>query len=88
MTQPADKPSPDRFSRQAKWRERNPLKRWAHIATASALRRGIISRRPCEVCGAEPAEAHHDDHTNPLKVRWLCRLHHKAEHRVTKGRAV
>lgn len=70
-----------RHARQAKWRERNPLKRWAHLATASALKRGILVREPCEVCGEANVDAHHDDYDRPLRVRWLCRKHHKAEHR-------
>lgn len=69
-------------SSQARWRERNPLKRWAHVATASALRRGLLKRQPCERCGGEPADGHHDDYQRPLAVRWLCRRCHKAAHRV------
>ena len=43
------------------------------------LRRGLLSREPCEVCGEE-AEMHHDDYDKPLEVRWLCRVHHLAHH--------
>jgi hypothetical protein len=68
------------YQAQAKWREKNPLKRWAHVATASALRRGLIARKPCEVCGCEQTDAHHDNYLEPLRVRWLCRRHHKAAH--------
>jgi hypothetical protein len=74
------KPTALAFPSQAKWREKNPLKRWAHKALESALRRGLIERQPCEVCGVEGADAHHDDYTRPMTVKWLCRLHHKAEH--------
>ena len=65
-----------KFEAQAKWRQRNPLKRWCHVATQSALKKGVITRQPCEVCG-EAAEAHHSDHRQPLQIRWRCRLHHK-----------
>ena len=74
-----------KVSRQHRWRQRNPLKRWAHVATASALRRGLLERRPCVRCSAEPADAHHPDYQRPLLVVWLCRKCHKREHR--KGRA-
>lgn len=67
-------------SRQDRWRERNPLAYWAHAATRSALRRGLIQRQPCAVCGAEKAEAHHPDYGDPLHPQWLCRRHHKALH--------
>ena len=76
------------FERQARWREKNPVKRWAHMATASALRRGLLERQPCEVCGAEPTDAHHDDYERPMKVRWLCRKHHKEAHRALKTEEV
>lgn len=36
----------------------------------------ISIKQPCEVCGT-PAEAHHDDYSRPLEVRWLCSVHHK-----------
>jgi hypothetical protein len=72
----------NKYQRQAKWRERNPLKRWAHMATASAIRRGIIERQSCAVCGDPRTDAHHADHRDPLSIEWLCRKHHKAAHRM------
>ena len=67
-------------TRQERWRERNPVAYWAHMATRSALKRGLLTKQPCEVCGNPKSEAHHDDYLRPLTVRWLCRLHHKATH--------
>ena len=52
-----------------------------------AQRRGKIIPQPCEVCGATPAEKHHDDYSDALKVRWLCRVHH-LEHHGKKCRRV
>lgn len=43
------------------------------------IRRGKINREPCEVCGSK-AEAHHDDYSKPLQVKWLCRKHHMKLH--------
>jgi ribosomal protein S27AE len=74
-----------KFERQARWREKNPLKRWAHLATASAIRRGLLTPQACEVCGDPTVDAHHADHANPLAVRWLCRQHHRDEHRRLKA---
>ena len=68
------------MTRQKKWQEANPIARWAHIATASAIRRGLIKRQPCEVCGAEKTDAHHENHRDPLNVRFLCRRHHSQLH--------
>ena len=68
-------------SSQAKWNASHPKELWAHAALRSAIRKGLISRGGCEVCGAEETDGHHDDYDRPLDVRWLCRLHHRAVHR-------
>lgn len=44
------------------------------------IRRGKLDRKPCEKCGAEKADAHHDDYNKPLEVRWLCRKCHAEWH--------
>lgn len=59
----------------------NPTKRRAHFAVSNALRDGKLARQACEVCGAEKAQAHHDDYSKPLDVRWLCTTHHAEWHR-------
>ena len=60
--------------------DRNPVKRAAHIAVGNAIRDGRLMRQPCEVCG-DVAQAHHDDYSKPLDVRWLCTTHHAEWHR-------
>jgi hypothetical protein len=47
----------------------------------AALRSGKISRQPCESCGSQKSQAHHDDYSKPLDVRWLCAKHHAEHHR-------
>ena len=49
-----------------------------------ALKTGVLVREPCEHrdrgdCSGH-MEAHHEDYSKPLKVRWLCRRHHNGEH--------
>lgn len=44
------------------------------------IERGKLKRQPCEVCGAEKTDAHHDDYNKPLDVRWLCRRCHADWH--------
>lgn len=70
---------------QERWRARNPLAEWAHAATRTAIRLGLIQRESCAECGAKDAEAHHPDHRDPLRIVWLCRRDHKARHRVGEG---
>ena len=45
-----------------------------------ATRDGRLKKGPCEKCGQASVEAHHDDYSKPLSVRWLCRLHHEEIH--------
>lgn len=46
----------------------------------NAVEQGRLVRQPCEICGALPVDGHHDDYTQPLSVRWLCRKHHMRVH--------
>jgi hypothetical protein len=63
-----------------KWLAANRDKRSAHIKVGNAIRDGKLSRQQCEKCGKR-AEAHHDDYSKPLEVRWLCKPHHLELHR-------
>lgn len=63
------------------FRKNNPEKKAAHTLVHNRLRSGEIVRQPCEVCGTtENIQAHHDDYSKPLEVRWLCQIHHKIVH--------
>lgn len=44
------------------------------------VRKGKVHRGDCEGCGKPNAEAHHEDYSQPLDVRWLCRSCHVALH--------
>src|SRR5690606_31586881 len=54
-----------------RYRERNPEKIAAHRAVSRAVKSGLLNRRPCEICGDQKTEGHHDDYSKPLYVRWL-----------------
>ena len=56
--------------------QRHPEKDAAKSAVWHGKRRGQIKQEPCEVCGSEDSQAHHDDYTRRLDVRWLCPTHH------------
>lgn len=74
------KPQPRKYAAQRAWKKRNPLAVWAHAATRSAIRRGLLVPRPCTVCGDPKADAHHEQYETPLRVEWLCRRHHRQHH--------
>lgn len=64
---------------------KDKIQRLRHIEATKAVNavnndlkspNGVLVRQPCEVCGSK-AQAHHNDYSKPLEVRWLCPLHHK-----------
>lgn len=70
----------DQYETSRRMAERHPERKRARSLTRSALKSGRLVKQPCEVCGAVKVEAHHDDYTQPLVVRWLCVDHHNAAH--------
>jgi hypothetical protein len=50
--------------------------------TRGYIKAGKLIKLPCEICGInENVEAHHDDYTKPMDIRWLCRHHHREHHK-------
>lgn len=68
------------YARRATLKDRRPERVKAAYLTSNAIRDGRLIREPCEVCGSVTVEAHHDDYSKPLAVRWLCRKHHLEHH--------
>lgn len=64
----------------AKYRQEHPEQGRAHATVCRALLKGTLVKQPCEVCGDPNVEAHHEDYTKPLEVRWLCFKHHRYQH--------
>jgi hypothetical protein len=62
-----------------RYNRKHPDKYSAHTAVSNALKSGKLIRKLCEICG-EPAQAHHEDYSRPLDVRWRCFEHHLNEH--------
>ncbi len=60
--------------------ERYPDRAKARQKITDAIRSGKIEKKPCEICGYEPAEAHHSDYSKPFDVNWLCKKHHREIH--------
>lgn len=76
---------PDRRVQATTYRQKrrsvNRVKFVASYLTTNAIRDGRLIRQPCESCGAtENIQAHHDDYSKPLEVRWLCFVCHRKVH--------
>lgn len=78
-------------ARKRRWQSANydPVKAAARRAIKEALTSGGMKRPDkCERCGnsarrrdgVSAVQAHHDDYTKPLDVRWLCPPCHSAVH--------
>jgi len=65
-----------------KWIKNNPEKRAAHIILGNRLREGKVKRKNCEKCGKRKSQAHHEDYSKPLKVKWLCIKCHSFRHKI------
>lgn len=59
------------------WRAKNPEKWDAHKRVYAAMRNGTLKKEPCFKCGSTKSEAHHYDYSRPLRVTWLCKIHHR-----------
>lgn len=59
----------------AKYRSKFKEKHNARLAA-----RKNIPLKPCQVCGSTQSVRHHEDHSKPLEVKFLCHLHHKQVH--------
>ncbi len=65
------------------YRQRHPEKITAQNRLNYAVRKGLVERKPCEVCGSEEkVHAHHVSYEPEdwYNVRWLCYVCHKLEH--------
>jgi hypothetical protein len=64
-----------------RWNLEHPDGYRAHNILHAAVRDGKIKKRPCSVCGStKNIHGHHADYSKPLKVKWLCALHHHRCH--------
>lgn len=76
--------NPERHAEAARaYRKRHPEKIIAQNRLNHAVRKGIVKRAPCEVCGTtDRVHAHHRSYAPEdwFNVRWLCFVCHKLEH--------
>lgn len=64
------------------WKINGAKKIKVYEITHKAVRDGVLSKLPCEICGDIEIEFHHEDYDRPLKVNWLCKKHHMERHRA------
>lgn len=79
----------DRFNKQHNEKRRKDpnirLKEYVRGITNTYIKNGWLIRQPCEICKTDiNVEAHHDDYSKPIDVRWLCKLHHAEHHKNEK----
>lgn len=85
------------FMRKLTDEERN-LRLIARAEVKRAISHGVLQRPgACEECGAYSGtgcggtwnipEAHHDDYTKPLAVRWLCHWCHRSADKAVRRKA-
>lgn len=64
--------------------ERHPIHVEARRLARKALKNGVITKKPCEVCSSENSQMHHEDYFQPLEVVFLCKNHHSIVDRYLK----
>lgn len=78
----------DRTGSTRKYKEIHPERRAAHVKVGNAIRDGKLTKQPCEICGIEKVEAHHEDYSKPLDVMWLCKRCHEDWHIEKRRKAI
>jgi hypothetical protein len=64
-------------------RKRSNARAYLHVY----VKRGKVTKGPCEACGAEEVLAYHTDYEKPLAVIWLCKVHHGKKNSDREGQA-
>lgn len=72
--------SRDHYHYKKLQRERYPERLLARKKLSRAVKSGKVVKGYCQVCGATDVFAHHPDYSEPLRVDWLCREHHRQAH--------
>ena len=67
-------------TQEIKYRLKNRFRINAHNKVYYYLKKGIIKKQNCCVCGDINSKAHHEDYSKPLEVVWYCEIHHRARH--------
>jgi hypothetical protein len=63
-----------------RYKKNNPDKVIARSRSRSFVRRGVIEKKPCETCGCDKSEIHHNDYSEPTDIKFLCKQCHQSQH--------
>ena len=70
-----------KYKEDLEYRQKQQCRKETH----RLLRKGLLERMPCSVCGSfENNEAHHEDYSKPMEVIWFCAVHHHEHHKNLK----
>lgn len=71
----------NRYAYKLKDKQRYPEHHRAREAVKRAKKSGKLIAEPCFNCGEKNVEAHHEDYSKPLVVKWMCvKCHHALHH--------
>ena len=51
-----------------------------YVSVFNAIKKGMLLKKPCMICGNKKVHGHHKDYKKVLDVIWLCPLHHRRVH--------
>ena len=67
-------------ARKKQYAKKGLPKTLIYVEVNRRIRSGEIIKKPCEVCGKEKAQGHHEDYNKPYDLVWLCVRHHQDRH--------
>jgi len=65
------------YDAEQRAKKKFPRKERARVILRYAIKKGLMVRGKCQVCGKKNGQGHHENYNKPLEVIWLCPLHHR-----------
>lgn len=70
---------------KAKYEKKKQSRDSVKIRCREIAKYNFPTPEPCEACGAQATDRHHDNYNKPLEIRWLCSTCHKLWHKHNKA---
>ena len=74
----------NRYAREYFRKPEVKMKSNVRSKTRLLVKKGIIKKKPCLVCGSKKSQAHHYSYEDIYNVEWFCPVHHTEIHRGNK----